>query len=347
MSKLDQYVSQLNSLNENTRQNAAYQLGILGDSKALVQLGKCLNDSSVLVRRRAANALGNFTGQRAVELLTEALSDPDREVYACACGALSKIQSKQAISILIGEISENDEDRCSIVTNNLIKIGELAVEDLLEAYYRLTRRPRAYILKALGRIGGKQTRSVYIDALSDSDYDVFWVATAIQRTVRDPLAVSPLLASLSHEYWLRQFRAIQTLGVIGDKRSVEPLRQILQDNQRNLRVRGSAALCLAKIDASKAIEPLLIALKDDNPDLQLSALIGLSHTGEAEIVAPLLESVNQRPDSILHHNAIKNLGRFGNQKTLKELERLLKSEAKYDPRVVTTVRQAIETLRKR
>ncbi|MCB8926235.1 MAG: HEAT repeat domain-containing protein [Ardenticatenaceae bacterium] len=52
-----------------------------------------------------------------------------------------------------------------------------------------------------------------------------WVATAIQRSIRDPRAIPELIALLEHENPLRQIQAANTLSTVGDNRAIELLKR--------------------------------------------------------------------------------------------------------------------------
>jgi HEAT repeat protein len=282
-----------------------------------------------------------------IESLAAELNNPDEEVYGRTTSALAKIGNEQAIEILINEVHQQDDRRRNVATNKLIRIGEPSVPALKDAFYNSSGRTRAYFLKALGKIGGGKSLGVFRDALLDENYDVFWVVTAIYREVNDPQAIPALIAYLKHEDDFRQTRAAKALFHTGDKRALNALKQVVIDENRNEITRHAAMLTLGKLGKTEAIPTLLESLKNSDPNVRWSALIGLSYTGEPQIIEFLLDLANKYPENVLYHTPIKNLGSMGDQSTLNELERIFQNEHYYDSRVEQTAKESMEQLRKR
>ena len=344
MDEFERYAAQLKSPKIKIRAKAAFKLGQLGNSEAISWLEKSLTDISPIVRCRTANALSRLEDPRVVGLLITALNDPDDQVYGCAASALSKIGNEQAITTLINEVRHQEVPRLSIATNNLIKIGKPAVASLINAFDNSSGRPRAYFLKALGKIGDMSASKVFRKAILDEDNDVFWVATAIQREIRDSDAVPALIASLEHKDTLRQVRAARALWSSGDKRAVKRLTKVAEDKNRGELARCEAMLALGKLGGAEVVRPLLRGLNEESWRIQWSALMGLSYTGDPKVVEFLLDLANERPDDIRYHTVIRNLGAFGSQLTLKELESILRKRNHYDSRVQQTAKKSIEQL---
>ena len=214
MNEFDQYSKQFSSHNKKARANAAYQLGLLGDPRAIDLLEKGLNDSSLNVRCKIIHALSHFEDHKVFAILKTTLNDPNDSIYYCATSALARIGDDEAISILINEVYSQEGTRRHNATNKLIKVGLPAVPSLINAFYNSTGRTRAYFLKALGKIGDVRAKGVFKHALTDDCYDVYWVAIAIQRTICDPEAVPILMDVLDHQEYLRQATAAKTLETV-------------------------------------------------------------------------------------------------------------------------------------
>ncbi|NSW54250.1 MAG: HEAT repeat domain-containing protein [Anaerolineae bacterium] len=75
-------------------------------------------------------------------------------------------------------------------------------------------------------------------------------------------AVEPLIAALTAESdeWGRSLAA-ETLGIIGDRRAVDALINLLQDDDESVRVKTYAAEALGKIGDPRAIRPITALLK--------------------------------------------------------------------------------------
>lgn len=74
-------------------------------------------------------------------------------------------------------------------------------------------------------------------------------------------AVEPLIAALTAESeWVRSLAA-ETLGIIGDRRAVDALINLLQDDDESVKVKTYAAEALGKIGDPRAIRPITALLK--------------------------------------------------------------------------------------
>ena len=347
MSEFDQYLEQLKSPQASTRANAALKLGRLGNLAAIRWLEDSLGDSNSMVRCSAANALGKLNDPRALTLLVSALNDPDDQVYGHVVTALHRIGNNQAISVLVNEVHRQRDRRQSIATNNLIKIGHFAVPALIEGFNNSSGIIRAYFLKALGKIGDLRALEIFRKAITDDSDDVVWVATAIQRSIRDPRAIPELIALLEHENPLRQIQAANTLSTVGDNRAIEPLKKIASDKNRQENTRCQAILALGNIGRAEAVNTLLCLLEEQNSNVHISAVMGLSYTGDVRAVVPLVDLATKYPQDIQYHKPIKNLATTGNQSTLKKLEDILHKKVAIDLRVKQTIRETVTQLSER
>jgi len=158
---------------------------------------KALKGWDVVVRRRAAEALGEIGDKRAVEPLIEALKDSDKDVQKGAAKALGEIGDERAVEPLIealrhiyypdhigwedrymGEFDDwiGDMHLQGVVERALVKIGEPAVEPLIQALKDGYSHVREGAAKALGEIGDIRAVEPLIQALKDEDSDVRKIA---------------------------------------------------------------------------------------------------------------------------------------------------------------------------
>ena len=98
---IDGLIEALKDDNWNTRRNAVYALGSIGDKCAVELLIDSLNDNHKYVRRSAAITLGKLNDARAVDPLTQLINDNDTKTRENAVIALGKLGNKKAIDALI------------------------------------------------------------------------------------------------------------------------------------------------------------------------------------------------------------------------------------------------------
>ena len=150
------------------------------DVKGLI---KALRSESDYVRGNAAEALGEIGDARAVKPLTQAF-EFDLMAYPYA-----RRKAEEA----------------------LVKMGDRAVEPLIQALKEEDEYVRPEVAKVLGNI-------------------------------RDLRAVEPLVQALKDEDWAVRGTAAKALGNLGDKRAIEPLVEALRDEDKEVRSAAKDAL---------------------------------------------------------------------------------------------------------
>ncbi len=120
----------------------------------------------------------------------------------------------------------------------------------------------------------------------------------------------------------QQEAAAEALGRIGDPRAVEPLIMALKD--RDLAVRRKAAEALGKIKDARAVEPLIVAMKDENEYVRQEAAEALGKIGVPAVEALIITLKDK--DSDIQENAIKALGWIGDARAVDPLIAALKDE---------------------
>jgi HEAT repeat protein len=92
--------------------------------------------------------------------------------------------------------------------------------------------------------------------------------------------------------------AASALGRIGDSRAVDPLIDALDDQQG---VNEVAALALGEIGDSRAVEPLINALGDENWEVRSSAAKALGKIGDDRAVEQLINLLRDKNENVRWH----------------------------------------------
>ncbi len=290
---VERLISALDHKNAEVREDAARALGQIGDPRAVEPLIAALKDGDDGVRTGAAVALRAFNDTRAVEALINALNDEDEDVRAYAAASLGVTDDLRAVEPLIALLNDEKGSLLSklYAASSLGKIGDpRAVELLIAALKDESWGMRSNAAEALGQIGDPHALGPLTTLLNDEDGNVrksvilaldnlgwypdnqedgasYW---AIYNENEweipfdlDSASVTQLITALYHpETEVRQ-AAAQKLGQAGDPRAVEPLIIALKDNDLDEGVHQSAVEALGKI-GEPAVEPLIATLKDRN-----------------------------------------------------------------------------------
>lgn len=195
-------------------------------------------------RAHAAEILGFVGDAAAVPALVATLRDPyddGASVKAAAALALARLRDPEVIPLLVKELQTVDESSSRNIAEALTSFGPLTVPALLEVL-AAPGEPvaRVWAARILGRIGDAKITDALVARLHDRS-DALRMAVA------------------------------EALGVVGDRRALQPLVQCtLRDPAPQ--VRAHAAGAVARIDTSGAIDVLVAALADPDHGTRLRVL---------------------------------------------------------------------------
>jgi hypothetical protein len=276
-----------------------------------------LQDKSTSKRVLAVEALSKIDDKRTVGPLIEALKDKDPDVVWRAAAALGDKGDNRAIKPLIATLKYKDFAVQHFVEAALVKIGSPAVKPLIAALKNANSDVlRVKAITVLGKIGDKGAVGPLILALKDTEVDTVRVAAAIALgKIGDNRALKPLILALKDPYSVLQDEAVAALVKIGEP-AVEPLIAALEDTDTDA-VRVAAAIALGKIGDNRAVEPLILALKDRYSVLQDEAVAALVKIGEPA-VGPLITRLKNKSVTIRVASATV-LGIIGDKRAVHSL----------------------------
>jgi HEAT repeat protein len=231
------------------RAGAALALGEIKDPTAVEPLMAALTDSDIEVRKQTAWALHEIGDSRVEPLITILKNAPKRLIFD---------SMKGEAGVYFGAIEA------------LIQIGPPAVPSLIATLRKSNiRRVSAEILGCI-----KDVRAVepLITALGDEDRYVREEAAKALAKTGSP-SVEPLIAEFKNSKREVRKSSAQTLAIIRDPRAIEPLNQLLQDSDGDVREAASAALKALRL------KPIYAFYHDEN---EFSAEVWLSKLGDYE-----------------------------------------------------------------
>ena len=175
---------------------------------------------------------------------------------------VAKLLAKRDVKGLIKALGHRDPRVSGDAERALGEIGEAAVPPLLTLLQTDGRIGQDRVLAALERIGAPAVEPL-LAVFRHKDPRMRRKAATALGKIGAP-ALEPLLNALTDDD--RNVRAFATiaLGMIGDARALNPLAQVLTDENQDEGTRREAAEALGKIGDSRAIEPLSVALLDES-----------------------------------------------------------------------------------
>ena len=170
------------------------------------------------------------------------------------------------------------------------QLGKLADERAVPALAQALEDADEYVRKsavmALRRIGGPAAMEALRIALADRSEQVVLQAVNGLRDMRDKGAVEPLIRALARRERSLQLASTDALVRIGGD-AVGPLMEAFKD--RNLRRRIGNQVWKILVDmGTRAIDPLLEMMTDENQYVRLTSISVLGRIGDKRVAPPMV-----------------------------------------------------------
>jgi len=241
--RLIQFVQKDESPNDLGR--ATYAAGALGktrDPKAIPVLTEKLREDKPLeIATAAAFALRHFNDSQAIHALIQAAGNKNisASVREAAAKSLGDIGNPNAVDTLIS-ILEDSSDEDTVRSDAALALGRIGDPKAIEPLIRTLENERGGT--------GVSLREAIAEALG---------------AFHDPRVIDALIYGLSRDY-RTAFVAAESLKKLRDRRAVEPLISILDNDTMKAHARELAALILGVIPDPRAIPALVNALYDNS-----------------------------------------------------------------------------------
>lgn len=317
-----------------------------------------------------AERLGRLRCARAVPELMAALVTDSGDLKNMAINSLGLIGDERAIPSLMERFREAVDKRENIsgriIKNALISFGDKAVPFLIENMDSSSWRLRSRVLDVLCEIEDPALKGTFLKALADPEPDVRAKgAKGLGRIKEADKVVEPLTRLYDDEVWVVRYHCVKSLGLIGDKSSIDLFKRAITDS--NWQVRRAAAEALGSFGVSAIKELTDVMLRSSDrfareqvaEELQRSGLIYaiienlrnptgskvseemLFDVGMNGVISPLLEAMND-DDPAMRCKVAALLGRIGNFRAREVLERSVKDDS--DMKVKIEAGKALESV---
>ncbi len=260
--------------------------------RLLSLLIECLeSDKNESVKAEAARVLGFCREINVIPPLLAAFSSKSVMVRIKSAEALGHLGIKQYGNFfLLKNIEEKDKFLFKVVIDSgfTLDVGQDAFSLLLNALKGEQVKVQSTICIALGLIGDDRAVQPLIEMLQNDDIEVRENAVTALGLIGHPAAVNSLLNSLSNDEKEIKIKVIVALDRVKSNLAIAPLSQIISDNQNDIEIIIRAVEALWHIGTAEAIEPLMIALNNPNPDVRYVAVLALSQLGDLQVF-PMLQ----------------------------------------------------------
>jgi len=280
-------------------ESAAIALGEIKDPQSVEPLINALKHRFFHVRMNSSYVLGEIKDSRAVQPLIEALKDAYPEVRISAAQALGEIKDPRAVQALIEALKDIE-----------LNVRKSAVE-------------------ALGEIEDPKAVQYLIEVLKNEDVEYNnALQSAAEAMGESPQDVHHLIDSLKQSYPNICDSSAFLYGMMGedeDPETIELFAQALKKHRNPIEKRYdfkasvSAARALGKIKDSRAVKPLIEALKDEYPEVRSYAAQALGEIKDPQTIEPLIQSLEDEDSDVRNSIAI-SLMMIINQATINAVE---------------------------
>ena len=191
-----------------------------------------LKDSDWVVRREAAITLGEMGDERCVEPLGHALRDGDWQVREVAIEGLGQIGSP-AVELLIKLLRDWDVRKYAIAA-----LGKIRDERVLDPLMLQLRNDEFKDDATLALVElGEPALPRLVNALKDKDENVRKQAVLALGRIKHTQAIDPLIDMLSDNDWFTRLTSAAALEAIGDDRGREAIKPLMKDPDQVVRMR--------------------------------------------------------------------------------------------------------------
>ncbi|MEW5771888.1 MAG: HEAT repeat domain-containing protein [Thermodesulfobacteriota bacterium] len=334
MLESSEIIRQLSSADPTEVREAAFAAAEGRVEEAVPALAALLKSSNLGVQEAVDMALRKIGGGRAVAAVIPLLRSDDAPVRNLSMDLLRALGS-QDLPAVIKLLHDEDPD-IRIFASDILGACDnpMAVSPLCEAMLKdpeVNVRYQAAV--SLGDLGRPEAVRSLNQALSDEEWVQYSVIEALAK-IRDDSSVGALVSAMHKSSDLVASMIAEALGEMGNVKAVPLLLRYMDKSSTALRNKivkavvqilgGRSLNLLSAAEREKFREYLLVALEDEEEDIQDAAIVGLGHVGEAKASAAVLAlAAHMDPDHDTERlePAIRSLATIGLTPALEEAVR--------------------------
>jgi HEAT repeat protein len=303
MPDTDQILELLKSEDATNIREGAFSAGDAGLVDAVPLLVELVLSTNLGVQEAADRALRKIGGPETVAAVAPLLRSDDAPVRNVAMDVLREV-GDQDFDTLVDLLHDEDPDIRIFTSDILGATGNvMAVSPLCTSLLKdpeVNVRYQAAV--SLGSLGFPEAARCLNKALEDEEWVQFSVIEALTK-IRDESSVAALGKALETSSDLVASMIVEALGEMGNVKAVPILLRRIEPSPtalRNIIVKaivnilgGKSLALLSPTQREQFRQYLLIALHDDEVDIQNAAITGLAYVGGEQASAELLEIVDR------------------------------------------------------
>lgn len=297
-----------------------YQEGWLGyDEPATL-----LHESVDVVRR------GIFLTQESIGSLPQQLHSSDSPRIRFLAAQSLREMGTDGMEALIKALCFDEEQTQVMAAMALVKMGPGILEPLMTTFRSAPSYARQKMIWVIYSAGQEAAIPMLLEALSDHNAKVRRYAAWALGYLKAREAVPQLIAALDDYNYKVRFDAAAAVVKIGQEVGDEIVQALVKALDGGLRGRKMAAMALAWLHDTLAIDALSMTLLDANPSVRAEAAFALGWIRHPQVVHPLIEALSD-PDPHVRSQAAAALGWVGDKRAVEPLIWLMEDEDEWVP----------------
>lgn len=318
MAECTEYLTLMKSDDKEIIREGAFRAGEENCVDAVGMLAELLQTNHLGIQEAADSSLRKIGGKETVQAVLPLLRSDDAPVRNLSMDILREVGSQDMAS-LVTLIHDDDADIRIFVSDILGSTDNLlAVDPLCEALLKdpeVNVRYQAAV--SLGELGMSEAASCLNKAINDEEWVQYSVIEALTK-IGHSSSVDALVKALDTASDLVASMIIDSLGEMGNVKAVTMLLKRMEDSHTALRNKivkavvkilgGKSLTLLNSEERDRFRQYLLVALKDEDVEIQDAAIQGLAYVGGEKASEGILQIASkldedrdqERLGSILH-----------------------------------------------
>ncbi|CCO24063.1 HEAT repeat domain-containing protein [Maridesulfovibrio hydrothermalis] len=303
MTDCSKVLDELKSDDNEVIREAAFQAAELGCTEAVPQLAELLKSNHLGLQEAADQALRSIGGKGAVHAVVPLLRSDDAPVRNLSMDILREVGAKDFAS-LVALVHDEDADIRIFATDILGSTNSfMAVDPLCDALLKdpeVNVRYQAAV--SLGDLANPAAAKCLNKAMQDDEWVQYAVIEALAK-IKHSSSVDALVKALNTSSDLVASMIVDALGDVGNIKAVTMLLRHLDKAPTALRNKivkaivgilgGKSLKLLSANEREKLREYMLVALKDEDVDVQDAAISGLSFVGGEKATEEVLKIASE------------------------------------------------------
>ncbi|TIH12727.1 HEAT repeat domain-containing protein [Marinifilum sp. JC120] len=303
MTDCSKVLDELKSDNNEVVREAAFQAGELKCADAVPLLADLLKSNHLGLQEAADHALRNIGGKGVVQVVVPLLRSDDAPARNLSMDILREVGAQDFAS-LVALVHDDDADIRIFATDILGSTNSfMAVEPLCDALLKdpeVNVRYQAAV--SLGDLANPAAARCLNKAMQDDEWVQYAVIEALAK-IKHSSSVDALVKALNSSSDLVASMIVDALGEVGNIKAVTMLLRHLDKSPTALRNKivkaivsilgGKSLKLLSANEREKLREYMLVALKDEDEDVQDAAISGLSYVGGEKATEEVLNLASE------------------------------------------------------